>query len=162
MNILKEYKFSYRQFDNDSLLNSEDHLLLSKARKTTELAYAPYSKFFVGAAALLANKEIITASNQENASSPAGICAERVLLSAVTALYGETEINTIAISYKKNHGKSDHPITPCGICRQSLIEFESRMNNPIRLILSGMEGKVIMIDSASFLLPLNFNSSDLI
>jgi len=162
MNSLKEYKFSYSELDNGSSLNTADKLLLSKAREVTQRAYAPYSEFFVGAAALLVNKEIITATNQENASFPAGICAERVLLSAITSLYGEIAIDTIAISYNKKNGKSNHPISPCGICRQSLIEFESRINKPIRLILSGMEGKVIIVDSASLLLPLNFNAKDLL
>jgi len=162
MSDLKEYKFSYREMDDDSLLSKEDHLLLSRARQVTEQAYAPYSNFFVGAAALLANKEIVTATNQENASFPAGICAERVLLSAVTALYGTMAIDTIAISFNKKNGESDHPISPCGICRQSLVEFESRVNNPIRLILAGMKGKVAIVDSVSYLLPLNFGGEEIL
>jgi len=162
MNNVKEYKFSYRELDDDSLLSGEDHLLLTRAREVTEQAYAPYSNFFVGAAALLANKEIVTATNQENASFPAGICAERVLLSAVTALYGTMAIDTIAISFNKKNGESDHPISPCGICRQSLVEFESRVNNPIRLILAGMKGKVAIVDSVSYLLPLNFGGEEIL
>lgn len=159
----KKYTFSYHEFENDSLLNDEDKLLLSKAREITAKAYAPYSDFFVGAAALLSNKKIITATNQENASFPAGICAERVLLSAITAVYGEVAIDTIAISYI-NHkiNKSDHPISPCGICRQSLMEYQQRVKYPIRLILAGMKGKVVIIEDASFLLPLNFNGDDML
>ncbi len=162
MNDLKEYKFSYRELDNDSFLSKEDLLLLSKAREATEKAYAPYSNFFVGAAALLANKHIITATNQENASFPAGICAERTLLSAITSLYGEIAIDTIAISYNRKDGNSIRPVSPCGICRQSLIEYESRVKQPIRLILSGKQGKVIIIDDAAALLPLNFSADDLL
>jgi cytidine deaminase len=162
MSDLKEYKFSYRELDNDSLLSKEDYLLLSRARKVTEQAYAPYSNFFVGAAGLLSNKEILTATNQENASFPAGICAERVLLSAITALYGTMAIDTIAISFNKKNGESDHPISPCGICRQSLVEFESRVKKPIRLILAGMKGKVAILDSVSFLMPLNFGGEEIL
>ncbi|MGN6213285.1 cytidine deaminase [Parafilimonas sp.] len=159
----KKYTFSYHEFENDSLLNDEDKLLLSKAREITAKAYAPYSDFFVGAAALLSNKKIITATNQENASFPAGICAERVLLSAITAVYGEVAIDTIAISYiNHKNNKSDHPISPCGICRQSLMEYQQRVKHPIRLILAGMKGKAIIIDDASFLLPLNFNGDDML
>ena len=161
MNNLKEYKFPYHELDNDSLLNEEELLLLSKAREATQKAYAPYSNFFVGAAALLANKKIITATNQENASFPAGICAERTLLSAIASLYGEIRIDTIAISYNRLNGNSDRPVSPCGICRQSLIEYESRIKQPIRLILAGMQGKVIIIEDASFLLPLSFSADDL-
>jgi cytidine deaminase len=162
LNNQKEYKFPYHELDNDSLLNEEDLLLLSKAREATQKAYAPYSNFFVGAAALLANKKIITAANQENASFPAGICAERTLLSAVTSLYGEIAIDTIAISYNRLDGNSDRPVSPCGICRQSLIEYESRIKQPIRLIFAGMQGKVIIIEDVTFLLPLSFSADDLV
>jgi cytidine deaminase len=160
--MVKEYKFSYQELENDSELSAEDQLLLSKARAVTAQAYAPYSNFFVGAAALLDNGEIITATNQENASFPVGICAERVLLSAVSAIYDDVSINTIAISYdNKNGGRSDHPVAPCGLCRQSLIEFENRFQRPIRLILSGMEGKVNIIESAALLLPFHFSNKDM-
>jgi cytidine deaminase len=162
LNDLKAYTFSYRELDNDSFLSKEDLLLLSKAREATGKAYAPYSNFFVGAAALLANKEIITATNQENASFPAGICAERTLLSTITSLYGEIVIDTIAISYNRQHGNSTRPVSPCGICRQTLIEYQSRIKQPIRLMLAGMQGKVIIIEDASFLLPLNFSPDDLL
>jgi cytidine deaminase len=162
LNDLKAYTFSYRELDNDSLLSKEDFLLLSKAREATTKAYAPYSNFFVGAAALLANKEIITAANQENASFPAGICAERTLLSAITSLYGEIVIDAIAISYNRQDGNSTQPVSPCGICRQTLMEYQSRIKQPIRLILAGMQGKVLLIEDASFLLPLNFSADDLL
>jgi len=163
MDKSKEYRFAYQQFDDDSLLNTRDRALLIKARETTEKAYAPYSNFFVGAAALLSNKEIVTATNQENASFPAGICAERVLLSAITSQYGEMAIDTLAISYmNKKSGVSNHPVSPCGICRQSLVEYQSRVQQPVRLILGGMEGKIIIIDDASFLLPFNFNGKDIL
>jgi cytidine deaminase len=163
MGNIKEYVFSYHELEDDSLLNTEDKLLLSKAREITAKAYAPYSDFFVGAAALLSNKKIVTATNQENASFPAGICAERVLLSTVTSVYGEVGIDTLAISYiNHKNNKSDHPISPCGICRQSLMEYQLRVQHPIRLILAGMKGKVVIIDDASFLLPLNFNADDML
>lgn len=163
MKRTKKYSFSYTELDNDSLLDEKDKMLLHKAKKITAKAYAPYSNFFVGAAAVLANKKIITATNQENASFPAGICAERVLLSTITSQFGEVAVDTLAISYINNKsGDSDHPISPCGICRQSLIEYQNRVKQPMRLILAGMKGKVIIINDASFLLPLNFASKDLL
>jgi len=163
MDNLKEYSFSYQQFNDDSLLSNEDHTLLAKAKEAAEKAYAPYSGFFVGAAALLSNKKIVTGTNQENASFPAGICAERVLLSAITSQYGEMAIEALAISYiNKKNGQSDHPISPCGICRQSLIEYQNRMQQPIRLIMGGMQGKVVVINDASFLLPFNFDGKDIL
>jgi cytidine deaminase len=142
-------------------LNKEDAWLLQHAKETSRGAYAPYSKFFVGAAARLLNGEIVKGTNQENASYPVGICAERVLLSAAATLHPGVPIESLAISYRSNAVKSDHPIAPCGICRQSLQEYEQRVHHPIRLILAGMDGKVIIIEKASMLLPLSFTSNDL-
>ncbi|HEY2727465.1 MAG TPA: cytidine deaminase, partial [Parafilimonas sp.] len=139
---LKEYKFSFEEVDDIKSLSKDDAVLLKQARKATKNAYAPYSNFFVGAAALLSNGKIITATNQENASFPAGLCAERVLLSAIASLHPKIKIKTIAISYNNKNGESNHPVTPCGICRQSLVEYEERFKQPVRLILSGLQGKV--------------------
>jgi len=157
----KEYKFSYKEVDDVNLLPSEDASLLDQARKATQQAYAPYSKFFVGAAALLDNGQTISATNQENASFPAGLCAERVLLSAAASLYSNNKIKTIAISYDNKNGESNRPVSPCGICRQSLLEYEGRIEQPVRLLLSGLTGKIIIIESASLLLPLSFSAKDM-
>jgi cytidine deaminase len=158
----KEVHFIYEVFNSIKSLDKKDASLLEKARKITETAYAPYSNFQVGAVAVLENGEMVNGSNQENASYPVGICAERVLLSAISSLYPNTGIDTIAISYHNLKGKSRRPISPCGICRQSLLEYEFRLNHPIRIILSGMEGKVFIIPNAAMLLPLSFTSDDLI
>lgn len=148
-------------YDNITELPEEDQWLLKEAREVTANAYAPYSKFQVGAVARLANGETVAGSNQENASFPVGLCAERVLLASVSSLFPRIPIETIAVSYKSEHQKSDHPISPCGICRQALQEFEGRVNHPVQLILGGMEGPVYVIDSASRLLPLAFTSEEL-
>jgi cytidine deaminase len=160
---MKEHKFefNYKVYDNISELPEEHQWLLSEAREVTADAYAPYSNFHVGAVARMANGEIVAGSNQENASFPVGLCAERVLLASISSIFPKVPIDTIAISYKSEHQKSDHPISPCGICRQSLQEFESRVKHPVQLILGGMEGPVYVIDSASRLLPLAFTSEEL-
>ena len=155
------YQFNYEVYDSIDDLNKEDAMLLSRAREVTENAYAPYSQFHVGAIAMLDNGETVTGSNQENASYPVGLCAERVLLSASSSLFPKVPIKTIAISYHNINGESNHPISPCGICRQSLLEYESRVNHPIRLILGGMEGKVYIIERAGMLLPLSFTAEDM-
>jgi cytidine deaminase len=157
----EEYKFSFDVYDSIEELSEEDAWLLNEAREVTEHAYAPYSHFQVGAVAKLANGEIVAGSNQENASFPVGLCAERVLLASASSLYPKVAIEAMAISYQTGNGDSDHPISPCGICRQSLQEFESRVSHPIRLILGGMEGKVYVIPNASILLPLAFTSEQL-
>jgi cytidine deaminase len=157
----EEIKFNILIYDSIDELNSDDAFLLSEARSVTQFAYAPYSNFQVGAVAKLSNGETVTGTNQENASYPAGICAERVLLSTAASQYPGVGINTIAISYNNLKGKSNKPVSPCGICRQSFAEFQQRTKTPIRIILSGMEGQVQVIENAAFLLPLVFGSDDL-
>ena len=156
------YSFSYDVYNSIQDLNKEDAWLLQHAKEVSKTAYAPYSHFQVGAAARLINGEIVKGTNQENASYPVGICAERVLLSAVATLHPQVPVESIAISYRSDMVNSDHPIAPCGICRQSLHEYEQRVHNPIRLILGGLEGKIIIIEKASMLLPLSFSSGDLL
>jgi cytidine deaminase len=154
-------EISYQVYDDISELTEQDAWLLNEAKEVTRQAYAPYSKFYVGAVAKLMNGEIVAGSNQENASFPAGLCAERVLLSSASMLYPDMPIETIAISYDNNNGNSNQPISPCGICRQTLSEYEDRFNHPIRLILGGMEGKILVFEKASSLLPFAFKSEDL-
>jgi cytidine deaminase len=158
----KKFEFSYEVYKDSSELNEKDAWLLGEARTVTEQAYAPYSNFHVGAVAILENGEIVAGTNQENASYPVGICAERVLLGSVATLHPKIPIKSIAISYNSEEVKSDHPISPCGMCRQALLEYESRTAKPIRLILSGQEGKVFIIQTAGNLLPFAFTSEELI
>ena len=157
----KKFEFNYTVFESINELPDNLRTLLEKAREVTSLAYAPYSKFQVGAVARMSNGEVVAGSNQENASFPAGLCAERVLLSSISTLFPKIPVQTVAISYKSEQQQSDHPISPCGICRQSLQEYETRVGNPIQLILGGMSGPVYIIDSASRLLPLAFTSEEL-
>ncbi|MBX2921327.1 MAG: cytidine deaminase [Chitinophagaceae bacterium] len=154
--------FSYQAFNSAAELPVHYRTLLEKARAATVNAYAPYSLFFVGAAAMFENGETITATNQENASSPVGICAERVLLSAASSVYPGTGITTIAISYSNQKtGWSRQPVFPCGICRQSLLEQQIRQNTPIQLVLGGLEGQVFVINNAADLLPFAFTGKDM-
>lgn len=158
---IEAFTFNFKIYDSVDELNKEDADLLSEARKVTKFAYAPYSNFRVGATAKLVNGERVSGTNQENASFPAGICAERTLLSTASSLFPGIGIDTIAISYNNINGKSDSPISPCGICRQSFVEFQQRTKHPIRIILSGLDGKVQLIENAANLLPLGFSSDDL-
>lgn len=155
--------FSYQVFEAASELPEEFRGLLEQARTVTQRAYAPYSQFFVGAAALLDNGEIVTATNQENASSPVGICAERVLLSAISSVHPDVKIQVIAISYHNQKTNiSKEPVFPCGICRQSLLEYQTRQQQPVKLVLSGQEGPVLIIENAADLLPFGFSGKSLI
>jgi cytidine deaminase len=156
-----EYKFFYDQFDSIEELEAKDKELVNEAKKMVDLAYAPYSHFRVGAAAELINGSLVGGSNQENASFPAGLCAERVLLASISSLYPDMAIRRMAISYRNAGGGSGHPIFPCGLCRQSLLEYEQRVKLPIRLILAGETGKVCIVSSVSELLPLAFSGEEL-
>jgi cytidine deaminase len=149
------------EYDSADELNTNDAWLLSEARAVTQFAYAPYSNFNVGAVAKLFNGQTVSGTNQENASYPAGICAERVLLSSASSQHPGIGIQTIAVSYNNAKGKSNLPASPCGICRQSIAEFQHRFQKPIRIILSGMEGKVFVIENAEQLIPLAFNAENL-
>jgi len=161
---MKENKIeiNYKVYDDIKELSAEDAWLLNEAREVTRQAYAPYSKFYVGAAAKLVNGKIVVGTNQENASYPVGLCAERTLLASASALYPGVALETMAVSYNSNNGNSNQPIAPCGMCRQYLQEYEIRVNRPIRLILGGIEGKIFLIEKASQLLPLGFTSESML
>jgi cytidine deaminase len=157
-----KFEFQYEVYNDISELKKEDADLLINARATTKQAYAPYSNFFVGAVARLSNGETVAGTNQENASYPVGICAERVLLGNAATIYPGVSINTIAISYDSKEVASDHPISPCGMCRQALLEYETRTGAPIRLLLAGQQGKIYIVKTVRFLLPFAFDSSELL
>ncbi len=157
----EELKFTIEVYDSSDELNEDDAFLLSEARSVTQFAYAPYSNFQVGAVAKLVNGEVVSGTNQENASYPAGICAERSLLSTAASSHPGIAIETMAVTYNNLKGDSDTPVSPCGICRQCISEFQNRFHKPIRIILSGMKGEVQIIENAGYLLPLAFTSEDL-
>ena len=153
---------SYKELENASELPAQLAELLVRARAATDSAYAPYSKFQVGAAVLLESGIIVTGSNQENASSPAGICAERVALSTASATHPSTAVTAIAISAKANDKKITSPVSPCGICRQTLLEYEHRFHRNIQIVLQGEEGTILWIASVKELLPLFFSRENLV
>lgn len=155
------HPFSYARYENIHSLSPADAALLRQAQKATSLAYAPYSHFHVGAAIQLSNGIIASGANQENASFPAGICAERVALATTSSQYPDIKVEAMAISYDNKSGDSTHPISPCGICRQSLAECELRQKAFFKLILGGMTGEVYIIESAASLLPLAFSAKDM-
>lgn len=157
----QEFSFNYEIYKDASELNADDLKLLEAAREVTKNAYAPYSNFLVGAAAKMENGNLVEGTNQENASFPVGICAERVLLSTASSLFPGMAIQTMAVSYKNLHGHNNAPISPCGICRQALLEYEARGKQPMRIILGGQTGEVIVLESVKALLPFSFSKDDM-
>lgn len=136
-------------------LSDEFQLLINKAKEQSQHAYAPYSNFCVGSAILLENKQIIGGNNQENASYPAGICAERVSLFYANSQFPSTIIKALAIAAQKNGKFTEMPINPCGICLQALLESENKQQENIQLLLFGTK-EIHIINSIKECLPLSF------
>ena len=122
-------------------------------------AYAPYSKFHVGTAILLDNNEIITGNNQENASYPSGLCAERAAIYYAGSNYPKTKILVMAIVAGSIKNTTSKPIPPCGACRQAIAEYEVKQESPIEIYFKGETGKVVKSNSLANLLPLLFDKA---
>lgn len=155
----KKISFEITLYDSFEELNERDQLLMTKAVSVRKKAYAPYSNFFVGAAVLLENDKIIEGNNQENASYPSGLCAERVAIFYAGANFPGVPIKAIAISAAALNHTVNEPVAPCGNCRQVISEYEFKQTNPIKILLMGETGRVIECGSIADLLPLGFNSS---
>ena len=134
--------------------------LIHEAMNATNNAYAPYSKFCVGAAGLLDNGTICIGANQENAAYPSGLCAERTVIFAANAQHPNNKIIALAIAAKNADGFTKIPVGPCGACRQVILEVESRYQQPIKIFLYG-EDCIYVVDSITEILPLQFTSSSL-
>jgi cytidine deaminase len=158
---MKQHKlniiFDVYQYDE---LNDTDRKLMDKACEMTKNSYAPYSKFYVGAAALLKSGIIVTGSNQENAAYPSGLCAERTTLFAANSQYPDQPVVTLAIAARTDNGFLKDPIPPCGACRQVILETEKRYNHEIRILLYGTEG-IYEVHGVKDLLPLSFSEENM-
>ncbi len=125
-----------------------------EARKT---AYAPYSNFNVGAALMLENGKIISGNNQENAAYPSGICAERVAIWKAASDYPNVKVTKLVINANSNLKLVNAPVSPCGACRQTLFEYESKQETSIEVYFMGETGKIFKTDSLKDLLPVAFS-----
>jgi cytidine deaminase len=141
-------------------LPEADQELVLAAREASGRAFAPYSRFNVGAALLLENNEVITGNNQENAASPTGLCAERVALFYANATYPDIAVKAMAVTATNNNGLVDGPVKPCGSCRQAMVESEVRYKKTIRIILDGKK-KIQVFEGVENLLPFAFKPESL-
>lgn len=157
----KEIKFSVQVYKGADELSAEDATLVAKAKGVLNNAYAPYSNFKVGAAVLLSNGEIVTGTNQENASFPVGICAEGTALGTASSLYPDAAVVAIAVTAKSGNHILNKPVAPCGVCRQRILEYETRFQHNIKVIMIGEEGEVYKVGTVKDLLPLFFSNTDL-
>jgi cytidine deaminase len=158
---LKKHKLETYLEIYDSILELPDNILnlMNKAQQARDNAYAPYSRFKVGAALELASGEIITGNNQENAAFPSGLCAERVAVFHAGSNYPGVTINNLALTVRSLHKEVNVPTPPCGACRQALAEYEVNQESPIAIYFMGETGKVVKSASVRDLLPLVFDSS---
>lgn len=139
-------------------LSQQEREVVDAARKATSNSYAVYSGFNVGAAVLLCDGTIITGTNQENAAYPSGLCAERTAIFWANSQYPDKAIEMLAIAARTEQGELEKPITPCGACRQVILETEKRFNTPMRIILYGSKECYIIEDGIKSLLPFSFSS----
>jgi cytidine deaminase len=158
---MKEIKIetTLEVYDNIGELSTSVQDLMEVAIEARENAYAPYSKFNVGAAILLDNDAVVIGSNQENACFPSGLCAERTAIYYAGAKYPKAKILKMAITASSQNQVTDKPIPPCGACRQTIAEYEVKQERPIEIYFMGAKGKVIKSHSLANLLPLLFESS---
>lgn len=152
-----KFEFSYIKLSRAEDLSPEEQNLYKKAKTAARKAYAPYSSFMVGASVLLENGDVITGSNQENAAYPSGICAERTALFYAGASYPEIPVKTILITAFSSGKFLDNAVSPCGGCRQVILETIKRQKKPIRLIMAG-ESVITIVEDASMLLPFPFEN----
>lgn len=156
--IMKNQKalhIPYLEYTKDQL-SSEDALLYKMAQEATLKAYAPYSNFYVGCALKLKNGEIITGTNQENAAFPSGLCAERVAFFYAGANFPNELIDTIVISVSSSKKHSDLIYAPCAACRQSMLEYENKQQQPIRILFEGSNDTIIEMNAINDLIPFAF------
>ncbi|MES2799839.1 MAG: cytidine deaminase [Bacteroidota bacterium] len=154
--MTKNYTVSYQELGHFTELDRSDQLLVEASIAMTKKAYAPYSKFHVGAAARLSNGEVVLGNNQENIAYPSGLCAERVALFYAGANFPDLAVETICITAFGDLIPLENWLTPCGGCRQVMGETEMRQNAPMRVILVSQNNKVLVFNSAFDLLPLAF------
>lgn len=148
----KTLTISYKLIDLIDL--GDEKRLIDQAKAASKDAYAPYSKFHVGAAILLSNGEIVIGSNQENAAFPSGLCAERVAMFTASSNFPNVPFATLAI-YASSFDASDL-LSPCGACRQVIQEYEAKQNQPIKILISNSSAKVVQFENSESLLPFAF------
>jgi cytidine deaminase len=140
------------------LLTDQESKLITKAKEILESAHAPYSNFLVGAAVLLENGEIFAANNQENVSFPVGICAERALLSFVMGNFPDLRPLKIAIAARRQNETKYAYVTPCGMCRQTINEYEMKFGEKIEILMLNGSEEILKADGIEQLLPFRFHN----
>ena len=153
----KEIKIAYCEYEGIDQLDNNDKVLSEAAIEAMSGSYAPYSKFNVGAAVRFDDGEIIKGANQENAAYPSGTCAERTALFYAGSSRPDQPIEAIAIAASQNGELLENPVTPCGACRQVMVQYQVKSGIPMKVILIGSK-KVMVFEKVNDLLPFVFDS----
>lgn len=156
---MKEIKVetTYTLWSKNEIQDEATLKMVSSAIDAAKLAYAPYSKFKVGVSLLMSNGEIVQGANQENASFPICICAESITMGAAKTRFPDARIEKMFIAVPS----AVSPVSPCGMCRQAILEYERRQSAPIEIYLIGQD-EVMKVDGIKSLLPLAFDGETLI
>jgi cytidine deaminase len=147
---------TFEVYTSPKKLSASDTILYNKAKNIAEKAYAPYSKFLVGCALQLDNGEVITANNQENMAYPSGLCAERIALFCAGANFPDAAIQTVFIYSKGDFLEKDKFLSPCGACRQVMVESQMRQKFAFRILLCGNDKKVLEVKEIEDIMPFAF------
>lgn len=156
-----EIKIPIQVFESLDELVPNDRELLELAKKNVEKSHAPYSQFHVGAAVRLADGQMFGGANHENAAYPMCLCAERTALATAHSIAPQIRVESIAITASTPTRTIDEPISPCGACRQVILEFEDRFDSDMRIIMQGEEGPIYILNSGKDLMPLSFGRTQL-
>jgi cytidine deaminase len=156
-----QLNISLQAYNSIEELPAVERHLLEEARQAAEKAYAPYSNFYVGAALLNADGDIIRGNNQENAAYPSGLCAERTALFAAAAANPDLRIKMLAVTARRKGELHYTAANPCGACRQVMAEYEDKQKSPIRIIMEGQNGEIWVAEGIDILLPFRFSKENL-
>ena len=156
----KQIRINYKEYSTDELSAWQENLILKSVEAQTT-SYSPYSNFKVGAAILLEDDSVVLGSNQENAAYPSGLCAERVAIFSCGVIHPAKKIKAIAISASTHKFDLNELLAPCGACRQSMLEYEHRQDEEIKILLKGCDSQVVEFNSVKDLLPIPFSSDAL-
>ena len=156
----KQLTIQYFEMSPDEIVDTDIRQMMQQAIEARNKAYAPYSNFKVGAAVLLIDGTIVEGSNQENGAYPSGLCAERTALFYANSQYKDIPIKAIAIAAGTDNELTAEPITPCGACRQVMLESQNRQSTPIEVWMIG-KNKVIKLSSTDSLMTFAFDGKSL-
>ncbi len=152
----QEFTLQYNIVSSEMQLNAADQQLVTAAKAARSRAYAPYSRFQVGASLRLENGQIVEGNNQENIAYPSGLCAERVALFYAGANYPNVAIESICIVVQGDLISAENYVSPCGSCRQAMLESEARQTSSIRVLLVQNDGQIFILNACKDLLPFGF------